>query len=67
MTREKVISIISGLTFTAGFFMLIGSAGMSDCNLISFGSLVRRLLIGVALLGGGALFDYFGGGGLIDF
>lgn len=66
MKRKKVISVISGVTIAAGLFLLIGTAGMSDCNLISFGSLVRRSLIGIALLAGGALVDYFGGGGLFD-
>lgn len=45
-----------GLCTTAGFILMIGSAGASDCNLVDFETLLLQGAIAIALI----LFGFVG-------
>ena len=50
---KKILTTLCVLSMVSGFLLIIGTAGASDLELISFGTLVVRSLIGTSILGGG--------------
>lgn len=47
--RKKVFNCIFGLCMFAGFFVLFGTAGSSDLNLLDFKRFLIQSIIGTAL------------------
>ena len=46
---ERVCGIVAAL----GFFLVLGTAGASDCNLIPMSQMLRQGCIGMAMFAGG--------------
>ena len=49
----RVIKIIAGIISVLGFIYILGTAGASDCNKISFEQVITQSLIGTAMFAGG--------------
>ena len=47
----KAIKVIGFLVLAFGFVLMLGTAGASDVNTISFDEIVIRMLISVAMMG----------------
>ena len=59
--REKTITIISKILLIIGMFVLIGTAGMSDLNLIGLNIILIRLVTGFLLIIASYWVDRLGG------
>lgn len=55
MLSRKALNIVSMTAILAGFFFLFGAAGASDLDIISWSRLIIDLLVGLVLLGTGAI------------
>lgn len=59
--KEKIIVRISGVLIVIGLVGLFGTIGAADANIIEFETLVRRLIIHIALMSAGLIMGQFGG------
>lgn len=51
---KKLVHKLSGALIVAGISLIVCTAGASDCELLEFGAIVYRSLIGLGLVGIGA-------------
>lgn len=47
---KKILTVLFGLSIGVGFFIVLGTAGSSDLNLIDFKTIIIQGAIGVALV-----------------
>lgn len=59
---RKIISKISCLIMFIGFYVLVGTAGASDLDLIGMSDIISRGLIGIVLMLTGFIGVKIGGG-----
>lgn len=55
----KIAKTVAGLTSIVGFIYILGTAGSSDLDLISFGEIIHKSLVGLALFSGGFFSIWF--------
>lgn len=46
---RKIYHFVFGLCMVAGFIYMIGTAGASDCELITFSQIIKQIVISLAL------------------
>lgn len=51
--KKIIVRNIAVLVCVAGFVLMLGTAGASDCNMISFKQIIIRGMISIAMMFGG--------------
>ena len=59
--RKKVIDLISGVSISAGLFLIIGAVGSSDLEVLTETEVNIRIIAGIILTGLGAIGVKIGG------
>ena len=57
-SKRRILKVICDIVCGLGFLLMLGTAGASDMDTITFGQIVLQLTLGLAMFIGGA---YLGG------